>query len=87
MAEELLHTPLYETHKQFGARMVEFAGWEMPVQYVGIIEEHNYTRSACSVFDVSHMGRLKLTGDDCERFLNWICTRNLKDADIGRSYY
>jgi aminomethyltransferase len=59
----------------------------MPVQYVGIIEEHNYTRSACSVFDVSHMGRLKLTGDDCERFLNWICTRNLKDADIGRSYY
>jgi aminomethyltransferase len=87
VAEELLHTPLFNVHEQFGGRIVEFAGWAMPVQFVGIIEEHNHTREACSVFDVSHMGRLILTGEDCERFLNWICTRNLKDATVGRSYY
>jgi aminomethyltransferase len=87
MTQPLLRTPLYDTHLQFGARMVEFAGWEMPVQYRGIVEEHNHTRTACSVFDVSHMGRLKLTGKDCESFLNRICTRNLKDAEVGRSFY
>jgi len=83
----LLRTPLHDTHIEFGGRMVDFAGWEMPVQYVGVTAEHVYTRTACSVFDVSHMGRLRLTGADCEAFLNWICTRNLTDAEVGRSYY
>ncbi len=87
MTETLLRTPLYDSHVQFGARMVEFAGWEMPVQFRGIVEEHVHTRTACAVFDVSHMGRLKLTGPDCEPFLDWICTRNLRDAEVGRSYY
>ena len=63
------------------------AGWSMPVSFAGIIEEHNHTRGACSAFDVSHMGRLRLTGRDCEAFLNHICTRNLTDAEVGRSYY
>lgn len=70
-----------------GARMVEFAGWEMPISFAGIVEEHNHTRNACSVFDVSHMGRLRLTGRDCQAFLNRICTRNLATAEPGRSYY
>jgi len=70
-----------------GARMVEFAGWEMPIQFTGIIEEHHHTRTACSVFDVSHMGRLTLTGKDAGSLLDHLCTRNLKDAEIGRSYY
>ncbi len=87
MLEELLRTPLYDTHVAFGAKMVPFAGWEMPVQYVGIIEEHHHTRTACSAFDVSHMGRLRLTGKDCEAFLNRICTRNVAGATVGRSYY
>jgi len=87
MAETALKTPLYETHLAAGARMVEFAGWLMPVQFAGITEEHIHTRTACSVFDVSHMGRLKLTGDDCESFLNRLCTRNLAGAEAGRSYY
>ena len=87
MSKELLQTPLHDLHVEFGARMVEFAGWEMPVQFAGITKEHNHTRTACSVFDVSHMGRLRLTGDDCEAFLNRICTRNLTDAEVGRSYY
>lgn len=83
----MLRTPLYDIHLQFGGRMVEFAGWEMPVQFRGIVEEHNHTRNSCSAFDVSHMGRLKLTGKDCESFLNWMCTRNLAGAEVGRSYY
>jgi len=83
----LLRTPLYETHVQFGGRMVDFAGWEMPVQFAGITEEHVHTRTACSVFDVSHMGRLSLVGADCESLLNRLCTRNLTDAETGRSYY
>ncbi len=87
MTDSLLRTPLYDTHVAFGARMVPFAGWEMPVQFVGIVEEHNHTRNACSVFDVSHMGRLRITGKDAERVLNRVCTRNLVSAESGRSYY
>ncbi len=87
MAEGLLHTPLYDSHVAFGARMVPFAGWEMPVQFVGIVDEHNHTRNACSVFDVSHMGRLRITGSDAGRVLDRVCTRNLANADPGRSYY
>ena len=67
--------------------MVEFAGWSMPVQFTGITAEHIHTRTACSVFDVSHMGRLRLTGGDCESLLNRLCTRNLTGAEVGRSYY
>lgn len=87
MTEALLKTPLHELHLERGARLVEFAGWSMPVQFAGIIEEHVHTRTACSIFDVSHMGRLRLTGDDCESFLNRLCTRNLSGAEVGRSYY
>lgn len=87
MAGELLRTPLYDAHVAFGARMVDFAGWSMPVVYTGIIEEHLHTRSACSVFDVSHMGRLVLRGTGVEAFLDRLCTRNLKGAEVGRSYY
>lgn len=87
MTDALLRTPLYDTHVAFGGRMVPFAGWEMPVQFVGIVEEHNHTRNACGVFDVSHMGRLRITGKDAERVLNRVCTRNLVSAEPGRSYY
>ncbi len=80
-------TPLYDVHLQWGARMVEFAGWSMPVQFAGLKEEHVHTRTACSLFDVSHMGRLQLHGKDCESFLNRMCTRNLAGAEPGRSYY
>jgi len=85
--ETLLRTPLYDTHVQLDGRMVEFAGWEMPVQFAGVNEEHRHTRTACSVFDVSHMGRLTLVGVDCESLLDRLCTRKLADAEVGRSYY
>ncbi|MFQ5461301.1 MAG: glycine cleavage system aminomethyltransferase GcvT [Phycisphaerae bacterium] len=87
MTKGLLHTPLYETHLQFGGKMVDFAGWSLPISFVGITQEHLHTRKVCSVFDVSHMGRLIVAGKDAEPFLNRLCTRNLADAEIGRSYY
>lgn len=83
----LQRTPLYDAHVAFGARMVDFAGWEMPVSFAGINEEHIHTRTRASVFDVSHMGRLTLVGRDCEAFLNHLCTRNVAGAEVGRSYY
>jgi aminomethyltransferase len=67
--------------------MVDFAGWEMPLMYRGILEEHHHTRSACSVFDVSHMGRLKLTGNGAAALLQLVCTRNVGDQAPGVSRY
>jgi aminomethyltransferase len=95
----LLRTPFYEFHVKAGAKMVEFAGWEMPLLYnrpanpdgssppSGIIAEHNHTRTAASIFDVSHMGRLKFTGKDAEAFLQKICTRNVSKGSAGQSMY
>jgi len=87
MTDVPLKSPLYDTLVELGGRMVEFAGWWMPISFVGINEEHLHTRSACSVFDVSHMGRIKITGEKSEQFINYICTRNLTAAEVGRSYY
>lgn len=67
--------------------MVDFAGWEMPLLYTGIVEEHHYTRSVASFFDVSHMGRIELRGNDAEAVLERICTRKLGDAQVGQSRY
>ncbi len=60
----LKHTPLYEAHVSIGARMVEFAGWEMPVQYAGHVQEHMAVREAAGLFDVSHMGEVEIRGAD-----------------------
>ncbi len=83
----MLRTPLYHIHKQLGARLVEFAGWEMPILYSSIVDEHRHTRRACSIFDISHMGRLLIRGDQAQDLLNRTCTRQLGDATAGRSYY
>ncbi len=87
MTETLHKTPLYNTHVAFDGRMVDFAGWSLPVCFAGIIEEHVHTRTACSLFDISHMGRLRLSGRDTADLLEWLCTRNLTQAEVGRSYY
>ncbi len=87
MPETPKKTPLYDDHLARGARMVEFAGWALPVQFTSIVEEHRHTRTACSVFDVSHMGRLRLRGREAGPLLDRLCTRNLGNAEIGRSYY
>src|ERR671939_2192047 len=67
--QTLLRTPLYERHVALGARMVPFAGWEMPVQYEGVIAEHRTVRSDAGVFDVSHMGELEVEGPKAAELL------------------
>jgi aminomethyltransferase len=86
-ATTLKRTPLYEQHVQLGAKLVEFAGWEMPLLYRGIVEEHRHTREKCSVFDVSHMGRIEVSGDDAESLLEYLCTRRLGDMQPGQARY
>lgn len=58
-----MRTALYDSHLSLGAKMVDFYGWEMPLQYTGIIDEHISTRSHVGIFDVSHMGRFEINGD------------------------
>ena len=83
----MLRTPLFDVHKRLGARLIDFGGWEMPVMYRGITEEHVYTRTVSSVFDVSHMGRLFFSGPDSEALLQNICTRNIGKLAVGRCGY
>ena len=80
-------TALYDTHERLGARLIDFGGWEMPILYSGITDEHAHTRTASSIFDVSHMGRLMVKGDDAEALLQWVCTRNIEKLKVGRSGY
>jgi aminomethyltransferase len=80
-------SPLHDVHVQLGAKMVEFAGWSMPLRYRGIVAEHRHTRAQCSVFDVSHMGRLKVSGDDSFALLQRVCTRNLEGMEPGVCRY
>jgi aminomethyltransferase len=83
----LLHTPLYDEHVRLGARMVPFAGWEMPVQYTGVIEEHTAVRGRAGMFDVSHMGRFEVHGVDAGRFLRYVCTWDMTRLAPGEGHY
>jgi len=83
----LLRTPLYDFHIACGAKMVDFAGWEMPLFYRGITREHEQTRSSGSIFDVSHMGRFYITGPDAMSLINRTLTRNVSQQRIGQSRY
>lgn len=76
---QLARTPLHDWHAAHGGRMVDFAGWSMPVQYSSIVEEHRATRSVVGLFDISHMGRLLIDGPDAERFLESLLTRSVTD--------
>lgn len=85
---ELKRTQLYEVHVAEGGTMVDFGGWEMPIQYPqGIIAEHLYTRKVCSLFDVSHMGRLIVAGPDRKKFLQHVLTSNVDALEINRAQY
>jgi aminomethyltransferase len=86
-AEALKHTPLHDRHVAAGARLVPFAGWEMPVQYTGIREEHTAVRERAGVFDVSHMGEIETSGPDAEAFLQRILSNDVtKIAEGGAQY-
>lgn len=80
-------TCLHDKHVALGALMQPFAGFEMPIQYSSIIEEHNAVRRHCGVFDVSHMGEVIISGQDAEVYVNHIFTNDIKDAPIGKIYY
>lgn len=83
----LQRTPLYERHVSMGARMVEFGGWDMPVQYSGIIDEHQAVRTAAGLFDISHMGRFIVSGPDAEAFLQYVATSDVARLMTGQSGY
>lgn len=80
-------TCLYDKHVALGALMSPFGGFIMPIQYSTIIEEHNAVRQHCGVFDVSHMGEVRVTGPDAERYVNHIFTNDVTDAPLGQIYY
>jgi aminomethyltransferase len=87
MTTPLARTPLYDWHASHGARLVEFGGWSMPVQYTSIVAEHQATRNAVGVFDISHMGRLRFDGPDAATFLDGLVTRRVLDMQPGQIRY
>lgn len=88
MAEGLRRTPLHAEHVALGARMVEFSGWHMPVQYTGIIEEHTAVRTGVGIFDVSHMGEFRVFGLDAKDALQRIFTNDLERiSEVGSALY
>jgi aminomethyltransferase len=84
---ELKRTPLRDFHAAHGARLVDFAGWEMPVQYRSILEEHKAVRRAAGLFDVSHMGEVDVHGPDAGKFLNHLVTNDVTKLFPGRVLY
>ena len=86
-AAPLLRTALYENHTAAGARMVPFAGWEMPVQYQGVIAEAKAVRSDVGIFDVSHMGRIGIYGSGAASFMDSLVTFSVKTLAVGRARY
>jgi aminomethyltransferase len=86
-ADTLRRTPLFDRHERAGAKLVPFAGWEMPVQYEGIRQEHVAVRTRCGVFDVSHMGEIETSGPQAEEFLQHVLSNDVtRIADRGAQY-
>jgi aminomethyltransferase len=83
----LKHTPLFELHRQAGARLVEFGGWEMPVQYAGILEEHRAVRERAGLFDVSHMGEFRAEGAQALEFLQSMVPNNVARLQENQALY
>ena len=80
-------TCLYDKHEALGALISPFGGFDMPIQYTSIMEEHHAVRQHCGVFDVSHMGEVYVTGDEAEKYVNHIFTNDITDAPVGKIYY
>ncbi len=87
MSEHLRRTPLHGFHLDHNARMVPFAGWEMPVQYLSIMEEHRAVRTGAGLFDVSHMGEARIHGAEARAFLNYLLTNDLDRLEVGKALY
>src|SRR3954466_7914271 len=87
MSQTLLQTPLHDRHVALGARMVPFAGWEMPVQYAGVIPEHKAVRTGAGVFDVSHMGELEVEGPTARDLLQATLSNDVDKLSPGQAQY
>jgi aminomethyltransferase len=83
----LKRTALFEEHQRLNGRLIDFGGWELPVQYTGVLDEHQTCRSAAGLFDVSHMGEILVEGKDAERFLNFLVTNNVSKLSDGQAQY
>jgi aminomethyltransferase len=83
----LKHTPLYAAHQQLGAKLIEFGGWEMPVYYTSIMDEHQAVRTAAGLFDISHMGEVRVRGGAASEFLNSVLTNDLRLLHPGLGQY
>ena len=80
-------TPLHSVHRSLGAKMVDFGGWDMPVQYSGIIDEHHAVRKSAGVFDVSHMGEIEISGPEAARLTDYVTTNAVSRLQIGQAHY
>src|ERR1051326_7260055 len=87
MAQTLQRTPLHDRHAALGARLVPFAGWGMPVQYEGVIQEHRAVRTDAGVFDVSHMGEFEVEGPRATELLQAMLSNDLERIEPGQAQY
>ncbi len=87
MSTSWQRTPLYEAHRQLGAKLIEFGGWEMPVQYTSIMDEHLAVRRAAGIFDISHMGEMIVSGPGALAFLNGLLTNDVRKLVPGWGQY
>ena len=87
MEQSNKHTCLYEKHVALGALISPFGGFDMPIQYSGIVDEHQAVRQACGVFDVSHMGEVLVSGAEAERYVNHIFTNDISKISAGQILY
>ncbi|MDX2225827.1 MAG: glycine cleavage system aminomethyltransferase GcvT [Verrucomicrobiae bacterium] len=82
-----MKTALHESHVALGARMVEFGGWHMPVQYAGILQEHAAVRTRAGLFDISHMGEIEVEGENAVDFINYLFTNDASRLQVGEGQY
>ncbi|MEN9724014.1 MAG: hypothetical protein RJB38_2000, partial [Pseudomonadota bacterium] len=83
----LKRTALFDEHVRLGGKLIDFGGWELPVQYTGVLSEHQACRSAAGLFDVSHMGEIHVEGPDAEVFLNDLLTNQVSKVAVGQAQY
>src|SRR5690349_24337807 len=86
-AAALRVTPLNSVHRNLGAKMVDFGGWDMPVQYSGILDEHNAVRTAVGLFDVSHMGEIEIRGPEAAKLADFATTNAVAKLKLGQAHY
>lgn len=80
-------TALYETHKELGGNVVDYAGWELPIEYEGLVHEHEAVRNAAGLFDVSHMGEVFISGKDANKFVQYLITNDINSIGVGQVIY